>query len=270
MNIRNMKSGRIKVIVATTLTLLLSVAQSAGASGSLYGMDSWRLIDSSFDQEPSSRLNDIDEQGYLDGSNARLVLSRADEFGEISVIEMHRNGSTRTHFNFKSSVADEVLSATLVVSGETYSLTFDLPSGQILVENDMVSIITASDFSQVILAESAMPNSANEYFTLMLHEVLQGSDMLGFNMFMAESLAESNLLSLTPPQEPYAKGGKQYAEGGWGCGGALIALAAANAALAAAIAVTYATAGMAAVAIAAAVSAVGAAITAVDMYCLQM
>ena len=270
MNIRNTRMGRIRLVVATALTLVFSVAQSAETGRSFYGLDGIRSVDSGFNQEYSRGFTDIDELGFLGDSNARVVLSRADELGEMSVIEMHTNDSTRTHFNFRPNATDEVLSATLVISGADYTLTYDLPAGQILLENDRISVITASDFSQAILTGGQISDLDNGHFASLLNDVLQDSDLSGFNLSMAESLAESDLLSLSLIQEQSVKGDEQYAEGGWGCGGALLALAAANAALAAAIAATYATAGVAAAAIAAAVSMVGIAMVAVDQYCMQM
>lgn len=276
MKIRNRQSGKIKLTVATTFTLLLSVAQPepVEAMASLYGMDNARLTKHEFAQARS--FSATGEPGLLVGSNARVLLSGTDAYGEMSVIEMQRNASTRMHFNFQSNLTDAGFSATLVTNGmpqiaggANYSLTFDLPAGQILLENDLISIITATDFAQFIPSQLSASELVNTHFARLLNAALQGSDMAGFSLSMAESLAESELLQYQFLGNQHAKGDDQYTEGGWSCAGALIALAAANALLAAAIAATYATAGAAVVTISGAVSAIGAAIVAVDQYCLQ-
>ncbi len=265
-----MKLGRIKVIVATALTLFLSVAQSSETRDFHFNADSTRPVYTGFEQAFSSSFIAMDELGFLESSTAGVAFSRADEFGELGVIEMPANESTRMHFNFKSFATDELLSATLVTGGGTYALTFNLPSGQFVLENDAASIITTTDYSRLSLSENEISDIGNEHFISMLSGVLGGSDILGFSLSMAESLAENDLQTLVFPGEQYAKGDGPYTEGGWACAGAMTALAAANVALAAAIAATYITVGAAAAAIAAAVTAVGLAMAAVDMYCLQM
>jgi len=266
----NMKFGKVRMIAATTLTLLLSIAQPAGAGTALYGFAGMNPIDSGIDQGFSTGLVDMDEAGFLGGSNARLVASAAYEPGEISVIEMVSAESIRTHFNFKSKATDQMVSATLVENGTNYALTYNLPAGQILLENDTISVITATGFSQVNMPEALEAGFENQDFVLLLNDALRGSDLAGFNLTMLESIAEDKLQSLAFIPEQYSKGRASYTEGGWACAGALTALAAANAALAAAIAATYMTIGAAAAAIAAAVTAIGLAMTLVDQYCLQM
>jgi len=270
MSIRNISLGRTKLLMATTLTLLMSVAQSDQTRGPGHDLESNYLPDQGFDLGYSREFIDIDESGLHGYSNASVAVSSADEFGEISLIEMNNGDKNRMHFNFRSYVTNELLSATLVTSADSHSLTFDLPSGQIVLENDTLSVITPTGFSQVALSGDRITDLGDGQFPVMLNDVFRGSDMLGFNLSMAETFAESNVSSLALWDTPPGKGSDQNTEGGWACGGALLALAAANAALAAAIAATYATVGLAAAAIAGAVSVVGAAIAMVDMYCMQM
>ncbi len=300
MSAKNMKLRKLKLVIATTLTLLLSVAQSSETRVSQRGMD--RIASATgdfgvdFERGLPSRFRDLDESSFPDDSNAGVILSRTDRFGEMSVTEIRTSESTRTQFNFKSNATEELHSATLLVknkhrvkgenrstfldrtytedpgehsTGPVYSLSFNLPSGQILLENDTLSIMTASDFSRTNLSENAIRGSVDGHFALLLNDVIRDSDMSGFSLSMAESLAESDMF---PP--PFLgthnyKGENPQIEGAWGCAGALIVLAAANGALAAAIGGTYATLGILAATIAGAVSAVGVAMVAVDMYCLQ-
>jgi hypothetical protein len=226
-------------------------------------------------------------------------MSKTDEFDEVSVIEMRSRESTRMHFNYKSSLSDSVLSATLQIIGQLkveqepefqsgfhefvdseeslddtkkdvdYSLNFNLRSGQIVLENGTISIITPNGFSQLNAADRYTDKLKNLHFLLMLKNTLSGSDLPQFNLAMEETVSESLLLPDARSQEPRYKGTRAHVEGGWACAGALVMLAAANAALAAAVAATYATAGLAAGTIAGAVSAMGGAIVAVDMACMQ-
>ncbi len=301
MSSKNTKLGRVRLVIATTLTLLLSVAQSSETRVAHQGIGRINPVTLDFgvdfERALPRRFRDLDEPGFSDESNAGVILSRTDKFGEMTVTEIRSNESTRTHFNFKSYATEEMLSATLVVknkqwvkgenrspfldctnpresgdnsTGLVYSLSFNLPFGQILLENDVLSIMTASDFSRMNLSGNALQGSVDEHFAVLLNEVLRGSDMSGFNLSIAESLAESDWLPRQFLGKQNGKGDQPHIEGAWGCAGALIALAAANGALAAALGGTYATFGMLSATIAGAISAVGAAMVAVDMYCLQM
>lgn len=270
MSIRNISLARTKLLMATTLTLLISVAQSDQGRFSGNYAEGDYLPDTGYDLGYSRELLDIDESDIPGNSNASVALSNADEFGEISLVEMQTGDSNRMHFNFRSYVTDELITATLVTTEGSHTLTFDLPAGQILLEEDTISIITPTGFSQAALSANQVPDLGDGSFSAMLNDVFRGSDMLGFNMSMAETFAEGDLSSLAILDGQLGKGSDQKAEGVWACAGALTVLAAANAALAAVIAATYATGGAAAIAIAGAVSAVGAAMTMVDMYCLQM
>ncbi len=269
MNIRNRQSGKVQLVVATALTLVLSVIQPAEASVSMVYGSNLSFIDGRLDPGPVTRFTNADESAFEEYSDIDVALTRDFELGEMSIIEMPASETRRTHFNFRSYATDELLAATLVTSGETYSLTLDLPAGQVVLENDAISVLTASDFARVDLSGSEISEMGNGHFVAMLNTALEGADLSGFNLSLAESLAEGDLLALDAIVEQASKSGQPYADGGWGCAGALLALAAANAALAAAIAATYVTVGAAAGAIAAAVTAIGIAIVAVDQYCMQ-
>ena len=270
MYMRNVSLSRTKLVIATALTLLFSVAQSDETRLPPSGLAGFDLPDSGFDLGYSNGLIDIGGPGFTAGSNATVAISNTDGFGELSLVEMNTDDSNRMHFNFRSNLTNELQSATLVTSGNAYSLTFNLPSGQILLENDKVSVITPTAFSQMSLSGSQAFDLGDGHFSATLNNAYRGSDMLGFNMSLAESLAETDLLSLSLPDRAHGKEGYTHTDGAWACAGALTALAAANAGLAAAIAATYATVGLAAAAISAAVSLVGGAIVMVDQYCMQM
>lgn len=267
---RNISLGKTRLLIATTLTLLLSVAQSDQSRHATHDLARNGLPDQGFDLAYSRGFTDMRESGLAGNSNTSLAVSNADGFGELSLVEMHSDDSRRMHFNFRSNITEENLSATLVSNGPDYSLTFDLPSGQVLLENDTVSIITPNDFSQLSLSEQNISGLGSGRFSAALNKVFRGSDLAGFSMSMAESFAENDLLSLVFAEQELSKSSDQHTDGMWACGGALTMLAAANAALAAAIAATYFTVGAAAAAIAGAVAAIGAAMTLVDQYCMQM
>jgi hypothetical protein len=300
MHVTNLTLSKAKIVLATTLTLLCSVAQSDQHGLKAYEMDDFQAAERGYDQTPPIGFVAIDEDGYVADSNTRLMMSKIDDFDELNIIEMRSRQSTRMHFNYKSSLSDSALSATLQILGKLkieqepdfqsefldvvdseesqdnatsdtdYSLSFNLPSGQIVLENGTISILNSSGFSQLNAADRHTDKLENLHFLMMLRNTMSGTDLPQFNLAMEEAISENTLLPGASSREPRYKGPESNIQGGWACAGALIALAAANAALAASIAATYATLGLAAATIAGAVSAVGGAIIAVDMACMEM
>ena len=277
MSIKNLNIGKVQITVATALTLFFSVAQSDPGSASRYGADERQA-----DAVP----------------HARLALSTTGEQGDLSVIEMQSADSTRLHFNiFDGDETGNALSATLRIKGRLnieeeelagtaytgteenvnstynardYSLSFNSPGGQVVLENNVVSFLNASGFSQIDLSDSGLNDRVTDHFSPILGKAMLGAGLSRFSFALEESLADSFLGFEDLPNGQPNKGDRSHTNGGWACAGALIGLAAANAGLAAAIAATYATLGAMAAAIAAAVSLVGAAMGFVDMYCMQM
>ena len=299
MSVKNLKTGKVQIIAATALTLFFSVAQSDPGSASRYGANNLHPINQETEWEFGDDFIGADEREADAVPRARLALSTTGEQGDVSVIEMRSADSTRLHFNiFDGNETGNALSATLrikgrlnVIEGEEtvgtiytetdetvdstynatdYSLSFNSPSGQVVLENNVVSFLNASGFSQIDLSDRGVNDRMTEHFLPELGKVMFGVGLSRFSFVLEESLAGSYLGFEKSLDGQPNKGDMSHTNGGWACAGALISLVAANAALAAAIAATYATLGAMSAGIAAAVSLVGAAIAFVDMNCMQM
>lgn len=299
MSMRNLQLGKIRIAVATTLTLLFSVAQSDPGNGINGFNDGLRPFERGVSQAYLDGFLRVNENGFIGGSNARVALAdvgNLGDFGDLSVIEMRSGDSTSMHFNYRSELTGELLSATLRMNRKTdvaesvdsspsdvvnenplggfsaadYSLSFDLPQGQIVFENGKISILDAEGFAQADLSQLGINNLGNDHFISSLGKVLTDSGMDEFSFAMDDSLQLNTWSELDDMALDYGKGDQSQIQGGWACTGALLALAGANAALAVAVGLTYATLGAMAASVAAAVSAITSAVILVDVHCNSM
>lgn len=264
---RNINMRKIRLLMVTTLCLFVSVAQSDETQ--IHGNDFARngVPDRGFDLDFPTGLAGITETVPDEDPSVSLAVAKANGLGEMSIVQLHTGDSTRLHFNFRSGLTNEVISATLLSNG---ALSYDLPSGQILLENDIISIITPTEFAQLSLSDGQTQDLINSHFATLLNDLLHESDTQGFNLSLAESFAEQDLLSLLLIEKAEFKGSDAHTESMSMCGAALRALQKANDSLASAITGSYSSKTARLIAISIAIVEVGFAAHMVAMYCTAM
>ena len=146
--------------------------------------------------------------------NNNVLFSKTDENSEIKFIDTKSVNEMSTHIVFKSKVSGEIISATMRTSNKrkiggfmldrknskefdisnenlgaiNSSIVINLPKGQIVMENNTMSVMTANKFAKISFFEGIDTVNKVDYkqFQVLFEEVTYDSDYLEFTNALNE------------------------------------------------------------------------------------
>lgn len=146
---------------------------------------------------------------YNKTQSNNVIFSKSDKNSEIQFINTKSTNETSTHIVFKSKLSGEIISATMKTNNVkkaggfmlqrpslkaleysngklgavNSSITINLPKGQIIFENNTISVMTGNKFAKISYLDDFNKADKMNYkkFHLLYEEVTHESDLLEFS-----------------------------------------------------------------------------------------